>query len=468
MAEEFVEAGAEMAARLHHHRAHGGKVDAEMLEEGGVGALRPIADDDDGDAADLQPGSGAKVHRHAGVEAAAACDPAIGEGAHAGGRFEGLAEAVAAVARGARGEAGADAQRMRLGRQRRVDDAAEGRLLHARCVEGAQNLHGVAGAAAARVVGHIGEGEWGGAFGQFCQRVGDRSQLRHEAVAPFPAGLRQLIGQRLGRGALGARHHNGHAVERRVAIGEATHHRDIGDAVLFGCASLAEIDHLGIRPLRGEHGDGGCHDRQAAMRADETLALQQPQHEVGALRTARPHVDMRVGPIADEGVVERHVFGRDVAVQIVAAHEGDFTEYLAHLRLQGAFRVQQFGGQAGAVQHGVATVAITAQRLQPGAPFGHETGENGVLHRPIRLGHGQHDGVRLPRAGLVHGGDEARHFAECGGRGGAGVVHQVVAAEQAAGFEVVQCGRRRPAVALDGKAQQGDARAHIETPSNSA
>ena len=59
--EELVEAAAEMPARLHHHAARRADIEPEMLEEGGIGALRADGDDDDGDAAEPQRRGGARA-----------------------------------------------------------------------------------------------------------------------------------------------------------------------------------------------------------------------------------------------------------------------------------------------------------------------------------------------------------------------------------------------------------------------
>ena len=79
MAEEFVEAAAEMAARLHHDDPGGGDVEAERLEEHRVGALVAVGQDDDGDAVQRQRGGLADVQRVVGVDAAPAADRLVAQ-----------------------------------------------------------------------------------------------------------------------------------------------------------------------------------------------------------------------------------------------------------------------------------------------------------------------------------------------------------------------------------------------------
>ncbi len=100
-------------------------------------------------------------------------------------------------------------------------------------------------------------------------------------------------------------------------------------------------------------------------------------------------------------------------------------------------------------------------------PFRHHAVEERLLHRAVRLGHRQQERHRLPGAGGVHVGDEAGQFAQHARRGGARVGQHRVAAQQRAAGEVRLRRDRGEAVALDGEAQQGDARtAHSVTPSS--
>ena len=82
MAEELVEATAEMAARLHHHDARRGDVEAERLEEHRIGALVAVGQHHHGDAVKLQRRRGAKIQRVVGVDAAPAAHTAGEQAAH--------------------------------------------------------------------------------------------------------------------------------------------------------------------------------------------------------------------------------------------------------------------------------------------------------------------------------------------------------------------------------------------------
>ena len=121
--------------------------------------------------------------------------------------------------------------------------------------------------------------------------VFERGQRRTEPLAPCPSRLGDLARQRLRRIGVGRGDHDGEAVERRVGVGEAAHHRDVQHAPGIGRlahALLAEIDHLAVRPLvrvlAGQHADGGRHDRQADAREVGLRARQQPAQHLRRLR----------------------------------------------------------------------------------------------------------------------------------------------------------------------------------------
>ncbi len=83
-----------MAARLHDDGARGAEVDAEVLEEGRVGALRAPLHHRHVHATEPQPRGLAEPHARAGEDAAAARDVAVGERAHLRGCGEGAGEGV--------------------------------------------------------------------------------------------------------------------------------------------------------------------------------------------------------------------------------------------------------------------------------------------------------------------------------------------------------------------------------------
>ncbi len=120
------------------------------------------------------------------------------------------------------------------------------------------------------------------------------------------------------------------------------------------------------------------------------------------------------------------------------------------------------------MQHGIDAVEL-AGGAQPCLPLGEQAGEEGVVHRAVRFGHGEGEGHGFPGAGGVHGGDEARQFAQHARGGGAGLGEQVGAGEQGAGGEVRLGGLGGEAVALDREAEQGNSwRGHSEIPSSPA
>jgi hypothetical protein len=212
------------------------------------------------------------------------------------------------------------------------------------------------------------------------------------------------------------------------------------------------------------------------MGAAEALAGEQAAQEGGAFRAALAHVEVGVGAVADEGVDERDVGVGHVGVEVAGADEGQLAEFGADEGLQGAFGVVEGGGQAGAVEDGVDAVHVSAQGAEAVAPLVHHGLEQGVVHRAVRLGHGEHEGARLPGAGGVHGGNEAGHFAQRLGGRAAGVGDDGLAAQPAALGEILRRGDGGEAVALDGETEQGHARAragkrlgvHASTPSSSA
>ena len=173
-------------------------------------------------------------------------------------------------------------------------------------MEGFQNPHGIAAPAAARIIGNISESQLHGAMQRLLRRVFQSGQIGDEAAAPFPNGSRQPIGQRFRRRLVCRGDDHRHAIEGRIAIGKATHDGNIGNALILCRPFLAEVDHLSIRPLCGQHGNRGCHNRQAAEGAMETLTGQTPAHQHGTFRAAFAHIQMRIGAIANKNVSQRH------------------------------------------------------------------------------------------------------------------------------------------------------------------
>jgi hypothetical protein len=96
------------------------------------------------------------------------------------------------------------------------------------------------------------------------------------------------------------RYHHSQAVFRGVGKSEPAHHREVHD---FGRhPALAEIDHIGVRAGGGQHRAGRRHDRQANEGALRLEAAQHLADGGGRLGAALAHVEMRVGPVADEHV----------------------------------------------------------------------------------------------------------------------------------------------------------------------
>ena len=144
-------------------------------------------------------------------------------------------------------------------------------------MESLEDPHRVAATAAAGIVGDIGEDQRGrgGSSVAFASRIASSSEVsvarnRSRRAQPASAISRASALRRLG---IGRGDHDGKAIERRVGVGEAAHHRDVQHATGIGWlahALLAEIDHLAVRPLvrvlAGQHADGRRHDRQADAR----------------------------------------------------------------------------------------------------------------------------------------------------------------------------------------------------------
>jgi hypothetical protein len=101
----------------------------------------------------------------------------------------------------------------------------------------------------------------------------------------------------------------------------------------------------------------------------------------------------------------------------------------------------------------------SAGGAQPVLPALHQLHEEPMLDRTAGFGHRQQDRHRLPGAGGVHVGDEAREFTQHVGRGRAGVFDHGRPLDQGAAMEIGCRGDRGEAVALDREAQEGNARA---------
>ena len=134
-----------------------------------------------------------------------------------------------------------------------MDDADQG-VADAGGVERLQDRHGVAAATAAGVVGDVGEDQRRSAVVVAARRTASSRLVRvgPELVAPGPAGLGDLCGQRVGGVLVGGRHHDGQAVERGVGVGEAAHDRDVQHATGIGRlrhALLAEVDQFAVGPV---------------------------------------------------------------------------------------------------------------------------------------------------------------------------------------------------------------------------
>ena len=245
-------------------------------------------------------------------------------------------------------------------------------------------------------------------------------------------------------------------------------------AGLFNHIRLAaEIDQFAVgavvRVLSGQHRDRWRHDRQAHMGDMGSYAGEQFAHHLRRLGAALAHVHVRVGAIADIGVDGVDIRRRDIGVQIVGGDDlAVGSDEAAHHRQDRAFGVVVLGGQSGAVHDAIDAVQF-AGVAQLAFPLRHHASEEGVLHRPVRLGHRQQAGDCLPGAGRIHVRNEPRHLAEHARRGGTCIVQHRLAGEQRLGGEIRLVYDGGEAVAFDGEAQQGDARfAHSCTPSNSA
>jgi len=292
-----------------------------------------------------------------------------------------------------------------------------------------------------------------------------------EALAPRPAGLGDLPRQPFRRLRIGRGDHHGQAVEWRVGVGEATHHRHVQHPPRirrFAHALLAEIDQLAVRPVRciltGELGHGRRHDRQPDAGEAGACAGQQAAQHLRRLGAAFAHVEMRVGAVADERVHQCNVGVRDIGMQIVGGDHGDrVVHHPADQGEQGAFRVVVLCRQPGAMQH-----AIHAVELSPGAqtglPLRHQAVEERLINRSVGFRHGEHDRHWVPRPGGVHGGDEARQFAQHARGRRARLIQHRLTRQQGAGGKIGLGGDRRKAVALDREAEQGDAWFQLSSP----
>ena len=275
VAEEFVEAAAEMAARLHHHDAGGGDVEAERFEEHRVGALVAVGEDDDGDARPgAVPRSLAEVERVVGVDAAPAADRSGRAGAATTRGGEGFREVVAAAPVEAGLEWRAVPRSMGLGGQRGIVDDAHQCIPHAGGMKRLQDRHGVAAAAAAGIVGHVGEGQCRTALvlgrnrqatasSRLVRSGRNRSRRSQPAIAISRArssaacwsvAVTTTVRPLNGRIGEGEPAHDGH-VQHPPGIRRLVH------------ALLAEVDQLAIgavgRVLAGQLGHSRRHDRQA-------------------------------------------------------------------------------------------------------------------------------------------------------------------------------------------------------------
>ena len=236
---------------------------------------------------------------------------------------------------------------------------------------------------------------------------------------------------------------------------------------------LAEVDQFAVGPvagvLAGQHGDGRRHDRQADVRQVGARSWHQAAQRLRCLDAAFPHVQMRVGAIADVGVHQLDVGRRHIGVQIVGRDDRHLiADHAADHGQQRALGIVVVHGQSSAVQHAVNAVEF-AGCAQVGLPLRHHAVEEFLRHRPVRLGHRQQTGFRLPGAGRVHVGDEAGHLPQHHRRGRPCIGQHGVAAEQGPRAKVGFEGDRREAIAFDGKPQQGNARAgHAAIPICSA
>ena len=297
-----------MPARLHHYSACLPHIQAEMLEKRRVGALRADGNHHHRHAANLQSCRGAKRHGGAGENAAPTRHAPIRKRHHFRFRAEGFAEGIIGsdIAVKSRGEARTLAKTMCLRSQGRIMNHAHQAISDPGAMEGFQNPHGIAAPAAAGIIGNISKSQRHGAMQRLLRGIFQGGQIGDEAPTPFPCRRCQPIRQRFRRRLICRRDDHCHAIERRVAIGKAAHDGDIGNALILRRPFLAEVDHLGIRPLRGQHGNRGRHNRQAAEGAMKTLTGQKAAHQNGAFRATFAHIQMRVGAIANKGIGQRH------------------------------------------------------------------------------------------------------------------------------------------------------------------
>ena len=157
-------------------------------------------------------------------------------------------------------------RRMRLGGQRRIVDHAHQRVPHAGLVERLEDPHRVAAPAAAGIVGDVGEDQRRAGRGPPClcaSRAASSSGVsvgRNRSRRAQPASAISRASACAASG-VGRGDHDGQAVERRVGIGEAAHHRDVQHAPGIGRlahALLAEVDHLAVRAVRARPCRSAC------------------------------------------------------------------------------------------------------------------------------------------------------------------------------------------------------------------
>ena len=185
---------------------------------------------------------------------------------------------------------------------------------------------------------------------------------------------------------------------------------------------------------------------------------EQLAHRQRRLLAALAHVHVRVGAISDEEIDALHHALGDVAVQVEGGGDGDIRSHrLAHHGEEGAVGIVILGGEAGAVGADVDAVQ-GLRRLQSRAPFPHQALEECVHHGAVRLRLGEADWHRRPGTAAIHGGDKARQLRREARRGGARLRQQLGPRGIGARGEIRLDGRRRELVALDGEAEEGDAR----------
>jgi len=322
-----------------------------------------------------------------------------------------------------------------------------------------QDRHGVAATAAARVVRDIGKDQRRCGRQGEADRVVQAGQGGTEPVAPSPAGNCDFARQRAGGVLVGCRHHHGQPVERRIGKREPAHDGDILDAPgigAFGHALLAEVDQFAVRAvgsvLAGQLRHRRRHDRQADAGQESRRAGQQTAQQHGRLGAAFAHVEMGVGAVADEPVQQGDIGVRHIGMQVERGDDRNLrADDAANQAKQRALRIMVPGRQSGAVQHEVDSVQAAGLR-QVGLPALHQPIEKLLLHRPVRLGHCQKAGHRLPRAGRIHRSQKAWEFTQHAWCRRSRLGQQRRAADQGAGLEIGLRRDRGEPVAFDGEA----------------